>query len=74
MAKGSPVRAAATPPDQYEVESAAHTIQRAHEHMGNKKLMKHVKKHVAKQAKSTNALAQMLQGPAPTMGSAFGQG
>jgi hypothetical protein len=55
-------RPAQPAPDKYEVESAAHTIKRAHEHMANKRLMRHVKKHVRGEAKNMAAFAKALQG------------
>jgi hypothetical protein len=55
-------RPAPPAPDKYEVESAAHTIKRAHEHMANKRLMRHVKKHVRGEAKNMAAFAKALQG------------
>jgi hypothetical protein len=61
-------RPAQPAPDKYEVESAAHTIKRAHEHMANKHLMKHVKKHVRGEAKNMAAFAKALQGGGMTQG------
>lgn len=50
------------PPDKYEVQDAAHTIKRAHEIRKDKHLMRHVRKHVKKEAASMQQLAQALQG------------
>ena len=61
--------------DDWEAQSAAGDLERAHKHMKNKPLMKRVKKHLKEKAQTTNALSQMLSGGgSPTMGSAFGQG
>jgi hypothetical protein len=66
--------------DDWEAQSAASDLARAHKHMSNKPLMKRVKKHLKAKAQATNALSQMLSGGggAPgggqTLGSAFGQG
>lgn len=51
---------AAPAPDEWEVRDAADTIGRARKHMKDKKLMKHVRKHVKKQAADMAGLAQML--------------
>ena len=68
-------------PDEYEVRDAAHTLKRAHDIRGNRHLMRHVKKHVRKEAASMNQLAQALGGggtgamsqPAPgNLSEAFG--
>ena len=53
-------KAAAPAPDEWEVRDAADTIGRARKHMKDKKLMKHVKKHVKRQANDMAGLAQML--------------
>lgn len=45
--------------DKYEVESAADTIMRAHEHMANPALMKHVQKHLDKKAKAIRSIADL---------------
>jgi hypothetical protein len=63
----------------YEAQSAADTISRAHRHLKNKPLMKRVKRHVKAQAQSVNGLAQLLGAGPPQasgggVGSAFGQG
>lgn len=53
---------AAPAPDEWEVRDAADTIGRARKHMKDKKMMKHVRKHVKKQAADANALMQALGG------------
>lgn len=65
-----------SPPDEYEVSDAAHTLKRAHAIRKDKRLMKHVKKHVRREAADMNQLAQALQGggQAQTLQSAFGPG
>lgn len=44
--------------DHWEVRDAMHTILRAGEHLKNKKLMGHVRKHAAEHAKDKQAEAQ----------------
>lgn len=46
-------------PEKYEVESAANDIMRAEEHKQNKKLMKHVHKHLAKKQKAISSVQDL---------------
>lgn len=50
------------PPEDYEVQDAARTIKRAHEIRKDRHLMKHVRRHVKKEAASMTQLSQMLGG------------
>jgi hypothetical protein len=46
--------------EQYQIESAASDIQRAHEHMTNPKLMKHVRKHLVSKKKAVDSMMAAL--------------
>lgn len=58
-------------PDDWEVRSAVDDIQRTHKHLRNKNMMKHVRRHVKKQARDVNALSKALGGGGSAM-DAFG--
>lgn len=59
-------------PEDYEVRMAADDIQRAHGHLRNKNMMKHVRKHVKKQARDINSLSKMLGSGGSSAMDAFG--
>lgn len=46
-------------PDEYQVKNAADDIMRAEEHKQNKKLMKHVHKHLATKAKAIQSVQDL---------------
>lgn len=46
--------------EPYQIENAASDIQRAHEHMTNPKLMKHVRKHLVSKKKAVDSMMAAL--------------
>lgn len=46
-------------PEKYEIESAADTLTRAEEIKKDKRLMPHVKKHLAKKVKAISSIAEL---------------
>lgn len=47
---------------RHEIHEAARTIREAHRHLADKKMMKHVRKHVSGQAKNLAAFSKALEG------------